>query len=160
MRPLVLVALTLSLTACDSSEPAGCRSGPETELGVDDRITSPSQIHYRITSPSPGDTLRIGEPFRFRADVEAVGNVSGVGVALVDERLGLFPGTTLFEQPLDGEAGTFVIDTEVLLDSVRAGADLSEVYVVGTGNVPTYTACGGGGYGNAGSNAVRVTVLG
>lgn len=150
MRTLLLAGLAVAFAACDSSNPSTCRLGPDTEVEGD--------LDYRITSPSQGDTLQVGEPFRFRAEVEAVGEVSDIGVRLVDERFGVFPGTALFERTLGGGAGTYVLDTQVVLDSVRGGADLSEVYVVGAGSVLINTACGGG-YGGAGSNPVRVTVL-
>ncbi|MEM6288888.1 MAG: hypothetical protein AAF845_17250 [Bacteroidota bacterium] len=145
MRALLLAALAILFAACDSSEPGICILGPETE--VEGGIT------YRISAPSQGDTLRVGEPFRFTAEVEAVGDVSGIGVELVDERGGVLPETVLFERTLGGGPGAYVLDAEVVLDSVRAGADLTEVYVVGAGRALTNTACGGG-YGGAGSNPI------
>ena len=152
MRPTALLLLAVGLASCDTAqpEPEACVLGAETEV--------PGDISVRITSPVDGDTLRVGRPFRFRAEVEATGDVSGVGVQLVDEDFGALPNTTLFEEDLGGRAGTYVLDEEVVLDSVRAGADRSEVYAVAAGRVLTNTACGGG-YSGAGSNTVRVTVL-
>lgn len=150
MRVFLLAGAAVALAACDSAEPAACLIGPETDVE--------GGIGYRITSPSPNDTLRIGEPFRFRAEVQATGDVSGIGVRLVDEQLGILPETVLFEQTLGGGAGAYVLDAEVVLDSVRAGADLSEVYVIGAGSALINTACGGA-YGGVESNPVRVAVL-
>jgi hypothetical protein len=114
-------------------------------------------VAFQITSPAQGDTLRVGEPFRFRAEVEAYGHVAQVVVQLVDERWYRSEGV-LFEHPLDARTGTYALDQTIVLDSVRAGADLSEVYVFGTGSALINTACGGV-YGNGGGSLVRVTVL-
>lgn len=148
---LLLLLLGGALASCDSaaSEQAVCFLGPETEV--------PGDIDVRITSPVDGDTLRVGRPFRYRAEVEATGDVTDVGVRLVNG-FGIAAEEVLFERTLGGRAGTYVIDQEVVLDSVRAGADRSEVYVAAAGRVLINTACGGG-YGGAGSNTVRVTVI-
>ena len=138
------------LGACDTAAPTLCLLGGETEVE--------GALNDQIRSPSPGDTLRVGEPFWFTAEVEAVGAVSGVGVHLVDERFGILPEAVLFERTLGGGAGTYRLDAEVVLDSVRAGADLSEVYLVGAGRVLVNTACGGG-HGGPGSTPIRVPVL-
>ena len=150
MKTLSLLFLATALAACDSSEPGICLIGPETEVDGD--------IHVQITSPANGDTLRVGQSFRFRGEVEATGDVSVLGVRLANEDLGFLPNTALFERDLGYGAGTYVIDEEVVLDSIRAGADLSEVYVLAFGRVLNNTACGGA-YGGAGSKVVQVTVL-
>ena len=103
--------LATALAACDSSEPGICPIGPETEVDGD--------IHVQITSPANGDTLRVGQSFRFRGEVEATGDVSVLGVRLANEDLGSLPNTALFERDLGYGAGTYVIDEEVVLNRPR-----------------------------------------
>lgn len=151
MRTAALLSLALVLASCDAAEsdPGSCFIGQETE--VEGGVT------FQITSPMQGDTLRVGQPFRFTAEVVAVGDVSDTVVQLVNG--GLFgPEGVLFETPLEKGTGTYIVDRTVVLDSVRTGADLSEVYVFGTGRALVNTACGGT-YGGGGGNLVRVVVL-
>ncbi|MCH7976914.1 MAG: hypothetical protein IIC18_10255 [Bacteroidetes bacterium] len=103
--------LATALAACDSSEPGICPIGPETEVDGD--------IHVQITSPANGDTLRVGQSFRFRGEVEATGDVSVLGVRLANEDLGFLPNTALFERDLGYGAGTYVIDEKVVLNLPR-----------------------------------------
>jgi hypothetical protein len=151
MRTAALLLLSVALASCDSavSDQDACFLGAETEI--------PGDINVRITSPTNGDILRVGQPFRYRAEVEATGEVDSLGVQLVNG-FGITPERVLFERAIGGGAGTYVIDEEVVLDSVRAGANRSEVYVTAVGRVLINTACGGG-YGGAGSNTVLVTVI-
>ncbi len=151
MRTAALLLLTLALASCDSaaSEQDACFLGAETEV--------PGDINVRILSPANGDTLRVGQPFRYRAEIDATGQVDSLSVQLVNG-FGFSPERVLFERNFSGRAGTYVIDEEVVLDSVRTGADRSEVYVTAAGRVLINTACGGG-YGGAGSNTVSVTVM-
>ena len=151
MRKAVLLLLTVVLASCDSAdpEPEICFVGSETEVE--------GGVSFQITSPVQGDTLRVGHSFRFTAEVEAIGEVSEIVVRLVDERF-FDPQGVLFEFSLGSQAGVYTVDQAIVLDSVRAGADLSEVYVFGTGSALINTACGGV-YGGGGGNLVRVTVL-
>lgn len=150
MRSLALTLLILALAGCDAAQPdAPCFIGPETDVE--------GSVTFRIMAPAEGDTLRVGEAFRFRAEVEAVGEVSETAVQLIGGRL-LDPESVLFEKALEARSGTYTVDRMIVLDSVRAGADLSEVYVFGTGSALINTACGGV-YGGGGGDLVRVTVL-
>lgn len=152
MRTIFLLALAAALASCDAAnpEPAICLLGPETEVDGD--------VSVQITSPASGDTLRVGQAFRFRAEVEARGDVRAVGLALVDGNQDLLADRSLFERALDARVGRYVVDEEIVLDSLRAGADRSNVYVAGTGRYLINTACGGA-LGGAGTSLVRVTVL-
>lgn len=154
MRPLLLLALAAALAACDAADPdpgpAICLLGADTEVDGD--------IDFQITSPADGDTLRVGESFRFRAIVRTRGDVREVGFSLVDGNQSLFADAPLFERDLEARVGRYVVDEEVVLDALAAGVDRSNVYVIGTGRYLINTACGGG-LGGAGTNIVRVTVL-
>ena len=151
MRHFAFAILAAMLVGCDTSQPDSgvCFVGAETEVE--------GSVSFQITAPVQGDTLRVGESFRFRAEVEAVGEVSEVVLRLVDERWA-DPEGVLFERSLGAQVGTYVVDQMIVLDSIRTGADLSEVYVFGTGSALINTACGGV-YGGGGGNLVPVTVL-
>lgn len=137
--------LAVSLIGCDANESAICLLGPETEIDGD--IT----VHVRL--PADGDTVRIGEPFRYVADVEATGEVSDVGIQIFEDGFGV-----LYERNLGLGEGTYTIDETVTLDSLPAAARLDSVYVSATGRVRVNTACGGG-YDGAGVYLNPIYVL-
>ena len=95
MRTIALLALALA--SCDSTESQqdACFLGAETEVAGD--------INVRITSPASGDVLQVGQPFRYRAEVEATGAVDGLGVQLVNG-FDLSPERVLFERAIGGGA--------------------------------------------------------
>ena len=113
-----LVALvSFALSACDAAEPE-----PEPQV-------PPDAFGVEILAPAPDATIRLGEPFPFRARV-LVGRAFGeVGIQLF--WLPPLPGSqrprVVYRMPVErGETAEFVIDREVVVALV-GGDELSDL---------------------------------
>ena len=71
-----------------------------------------------ITAPVQGDTLRVGEPFRFQAEIQTTGDVREVFAALVGTDLF---GEPLFRHDLAARTGTYSVDEMITIDAFPDG---------------------------------------
>ena len=129
--PLLLAASLLA--ACDTADVALPNTSAEDTTAF--RIT--------ILSPTREDTLRLGDPFLFRAEVEAGSAVDSIGIALnyfftdpySEVRL------VLFDEPVErpeGGARTFVVNRTVTIDSLYGVGSLDELESEGRFGIGMY----------------------
>ena len=119
-RPaLVVLAVLVSfaLSACDAAE-----SEPESQV-------PPETFGVQILAPAPDATIRLGEPFPFRAEVVAGRAFGEVGIQLFWRPLppGGRRAQVVYRMPVErGGAAEFVIDREVVIDALAGGDELSD----------------------------------
>ena len=131
-------------------------------------VTSDGFVAPHVFEPQIRDTLRIGEPFLFRAEYEGEGNVTEVGLTLnwVPPGAGLdnpFADSLLYRMALGAGAGLYTVERVVQIDALQNGGTVTDLapggqfYLYGYGKV-TFAACGGAGGVESGMG-VPITLL-
>lgn len=148
-------ALGTALAACDSSDPAPCFI-----------TTADSRVFAVVRAPGLRDTVRVGQPFLFRADYVGEGDIPEVGARLTWSPPGADPAiqdSVLFEIALRSGPGLYTIERELTVPALPGGASVSDFptggqFYVGAYGQARFSECGGTGGSVAGMD-VPVTVL-
>ncbi|MEP0547560.1 MAG: hypothetical protein ABJF88_11560 [Rhodothermales bacterium] len=138
-RLLVIAALALTLAACDASP------GDSGICLID--ATDEGRFRGRVVAPSYGDTLRLGQPFAFRAEIDADSNVTEIGALLLTsarDSLGRPDLDTLFSRRLTTETGRYTLERTVVIDTLSSPLPTDGRLVsLGVYGVARFGDCGG-----------------